>query len=498
MLPMNSKKNSRKIVLGAVASLLMLAALDQTIVTTALPAIVSDIGDLSQLSWIITAYLLTSTISAPIYGRLGDIFGRKIMMQIAVIIFLSSSILAALAQTMWWMLIARAIQGLGGGGLFVLAFTVVGDLVPPRERGKVQGLFAAVFGLSSILGPLAGGFFVEQLSWHWIFLINIPIGLSALIILNYSFTVVHQRVRFSLDYLGALLLTLALSSLILLISLNENDISLLIISKKILIGTCVLCMLLFVYIEMKVKDPILPLDLFKINNFRIYSVIGLLTGSILFSILTFVPFYLQLARGFSPTESGIQIIALTVGIISGTTVSGFIMSKTGKYKFIPFFGAAVMFIGLLFLSNIKISTSRSELTFLLFVIGLGLGPQLSVITTAIQNSAPPNQMGVATAGLTLFRSIGSSVGVACLSPIFVSKTKERLLTSETNSFLFDNQLDITAASAVGLNQGEKLIFHNAFSAGLQSVLIVTACLCILIIILSVCIKEVPLKTSVET
>ena len=257
-------------------------------------------------------------------------------------------------------------------------------------------------------------------------------------------------------------------------------------------------MLLFVYIEMKVKDPILPLDLFKINNFRIYSVIGLLTGSILFSILTFVPFYLQLARGFSPTESGIQIIALTVGIISGTTVSGFIMSKTGKYKFIPFFGAAVMFIGLLFLSNIKISTSRSELTFLLFVIGLGLGPQLSVITTAIQNSAPPNQMGVATAGLTLFRSIGSSVGVACLSPIFVSKTKERLLTSETNSFLFDNQLDITAASAVGLNQGEKLIFHNAFSAGLQSVLIVTACLCILIIILSVCIKEVPLKTSVET
>ena len=478
----------------------MLAALDQTIVTTALPAIVSDLGRLDQLSWIVTAYLLTSTISAPVYGKLGDMIGRKIMMQAAVIIFLFSSLAAAMANTMTWMIIARAAQGLGGGGLFVLAFTLVGDIVPMRDRGKIQGLFAAVFGFSSIVGPLAGGFFVDTLSWHWIFLINIPIGFSALLILHKRLEKEQKKIAISnlkLDYFGLLFLSLFLASLIVLSTVGENSALDKNFSRTYLIGVCLLTLILFVYTELKATNPIIPMGLFKINNFRIYSIIGLITGSILFSILTFIPFQLQIVRGLTPSESGIQLIPLTLGIILGATLGGLLLSKTGRYKYVPFFAGITLVFGLVLLSSTDIGSSKLQITTCLVIIGLGLGPQLSVITTAVQNSAPPEHMGVATAALTTFRQIGSSVGVAALGSYLLERTNNLVMESKLLNPMIENQASIELKNFLLLSSQDLIILQNAFNGAMESVIIAIAVLAFLIIPLSLMAVEIPLKTSLE-
>ena len=484
--------------LGAVASLLMLAALDQTIVTTALPAIVSDLGRLDQLSSVVTAYLFTSTISAPLYGKLGDMIGRKIMMQTAIIIFLLSSLAAAMASTMTWMLIARAAQGLGGGGLFVLAFTLVGDIVPIRDRGKIQGLFAAVFGFSSILGPLAGGFFVDTLSWHWIFLINIPIGLFALFILKKKF-VIRQQIsapfNLKLDYFGLLFLSLFLSSLILISTLGSTNTDKEFFFKPYLLYICFLSLILFVYTELKVAEPLIPMSLFKINNFRIYSTIGLITGSILFSILTFIPFELQIVRGMSPSESGLQLIPLTLGIIVGAALGGILLSKTGRYKYIPFFAGIILFFGLILLLSTNIGASKLQITTCLLIIGLGLGPQLSVITTAIQNSSPPEHMGVSTAALTTFRQIGSSVGVAALSSYLLKRTDYLVMEYKALNPLIGNQAPIELKNILLLSSQDIKILQNALNGAIESVILIIVFLAFLIILLSLMAVEIPLKSS---
>ena len=478
----------------------MLAALDQTIVTTALPAIVSDIGRLDQLSWIVTAYLLTSTVSAPLYGKLGDMIGRKIMMQTAVFIFLLSSLAAAMANTMTWMLLARAVQGLGGGGLFVLAFTLVGDIVPMRDRGKIQGLFAAVFGFSSIVGPLAGGFFVDTLSWHWIFLINIPIGVSALVILHKQLAIPQKKITLSnlkLDYSGLLFLSLFLASLLVLSTVGENSVFNKYFSKTYLIIVCLLSLILFVYIELKAINPIIPMSLFKINNFRIYSLIGLITGGILFSLLTFIPFQLQIVRGMTPSESGIQLIPLTVGIILGAALGGILLSKTGRYKYVPFFGGITLVFGLILLSSTDIGLSQLQITTCLVIIGLGLGPQLSVITTAVQNSAPPENMGVATAALTTFRQIGSSVGVAALSSYLLKRTNNLVMENRNIHSTIENQTTIELKNFLLLSSQDITILQNSLNGAIESVILVTALVAFLIIPLSLMAVEIPLKTSLE-
>ena len=494
------RKKHHRWTLGAVASLLMLAALDQTIVTTALPAIVSDIGRLDQLSWIVTAYLLTSTVSAPLYGKLGDMIGRKIMMQTAVFIFLLSSLAAAMANTMTWMLLARAVQGLGGGGLFVLAFTLVGDIVPMRDRGKIQGLFAAVFGFSSIVGPLAGGFFVDTLSWHWIFLINIPIGVSALVILHKQLAIPQKKITLSnlkLDYSGLLFLSLFLASLIVLSTVGENSVFDKYFSKTYLIIVCLLSLNLFVYIELKAINPIIPMSLFKINNFRIYSLIGLITGGILFSLLTFIPFQLQIVRGMTPSESGIQLIPLTVGIILGAALGGILLSKTGRYKYVPFFGGITLVFGLILLSSTDIGLSQLQITTCLVIIGLGLGPQLSVITTAVQNSAPTEHMGVATAALTTFRQIGSSVGGAALSSFLFERTDNLVMENRIVHSTIENQTTIELKNFLLLSSQDITILQNALNGAMGSVIVVTTLVAFLIIPLSLMAVEIPLKTSLE-
>ena len=492
-----SKDRSQFFVLTAVALLLMLAAIDQTIVTTALPTIVTDLGSLDQLSWIVTAYLLTSTVSAPIYGKLGDIYGRRIMMEIAIIIFLVSSLLAAIAQTMWWMIFARALQGLGGGGLFVLAFTLVGDIIPARERGKVQGLFAGVFGFSSVVGPLAGGFFVDQFTWHWIFLINLPIGLCSLLIIRLKFDLKTTAISKRIDFTGAILLTTVLSSLIIITSLSGEKFNIksnliTILLFMILTGT-----FLFVYNELRAINPILPMSLFRMNNFRIYSIMGLISSCILFSILTFIPVFLQLVKGVSPSWSGLLIIPLTIGIIIGSLFSGKIMTKTGKYKRLPSLGAVILALGLALISKVHWTTPNTTISIYLLIAGCGLGPQLSVITTAIQNSAPKNQMGVATAGITLFRQIGSSVGVAALGSVFVSTIRAEVReNSSLNHNIFD-PLNLTREEILNLSIEQRLLLQESFSMALETVFIILMVLSVILFLISLIPEEKVLETELK-
>jgi len=413
--------SSRKLILAAVAVMLLLAALDQTIVSTALPTIVSELGGIDHLSWVVTAYLLTSTVVGPLYGKLGDLYGRKRMMEVSVTLFLIGSVLAGMSQSMAFLIGSRAIQGLGGGGLFVLALTVIGDIIPPRERGKIQGMFGGIFGLSSVAGPLLGGYFTDALSWRWIFYINLPLGIIALVVFGLAFKAKGERRQHRIDYTGAISLSTALIALVLVTSLGGRTFdwdSTFIISMGAL---AVIATVLFIWIETRAAEPILPLSLFRYNNFRVLSGVGFASGAALFGSVTFLPLYLQVARGVSPTESGLMMLPLSLGLLSGATGSGFLMSRTGRYHHLPIMGTAVLTIGMLWLTRLQYDTPMYVVMIMMAVVGIGLGPTMSVTTTAIQNAVPQNMIGVGTAGFTLFRQIGGSLGVSLFGALFSNR-----------------------------------------------------------------------------
>ena len=462
--------------------LLTLAALDQTIVTTALPTIISELGELKQISWIVTSYLLSSTIVSPLYGKLGDMYGRKIMMQIAIIVFLIGSFLSGISINIEMFIVSRVIQGMGGGGLFVLAFTVVGDIVPSRSRGKIQGLFAVVFGMSSILGPLIGGFFVEEISWGWIFFINIPIGIISLIILNFTFPKMNFLEKKSIDYIGIFLLT----SIIFLIILFTNDVSNFFITKNWPIAFILIILLItfFIFWEKKNQDPIFPIKLFTEKNFFIYSFIGFFSGGILFSLLIFIPFYFQILKSSSPTESGIYLIPLTIGIITGAWTCGLIMTRYGKYKFLPTIGSIVMISGLIGLIITTYNNSINIISFFLFIIGIGLGPQLSVITTIIQNGAPTNQMGVSTSTLILMRQIGGNVSIAIFSLIFIQKIKIESLLNKLVDEKKINIFNLDRFKMMNLSKSDKLYISEILDKGFEMVFVSLLIISLIIFCLS--------------
>lgn len=414
------------LVIGSVALLLLLAALDQTIVSTALPTIVSDLGALEKLSWVVTAYILASTVSAPLYGKLGDLYGRRLMVYFSVGLFLIGSVACALANSMDALILARAFQGLGGGGLFVLALAVIADVVPPRERGKVQGVFAAIFSASSVIGPLMGGWFVEYLSWHWIFLINIPLGLIAVLGFTIGFAPRGVRVQHKIDWLGAAMLSVALAGLTLFTSLGGHGVSW---SSPMAIGllaTAIVATAVFVWAEKRANEPVLPLHLFSINVFTMTSAISLITGAAMIGVITFLPVYLQIALGASPTASGLLLVPMTIGIISTSTIAGQYMGRTGRYKILPLIGISLLFIGSLLLMQLDTTTTRWQFCAYLLVFGLGMGFIFPVITTAVQNAVPREHLGTATAAGVMFRQIGGSIAVAVFGTIFAIRLSDAL------------------------------------------------------------------------
>jgi EmrB/QacA subfamily drug resistance transporter len=421
-------------ILFAIMLGLFLAALDQTIVGTALPSIVGDLHGSNELyTWVVTIYLLTSTITGVFYGKLSDIYGRRPMLLIGISLFLIGSALSGLSGTMEQLILFRGIQGMGAGAIFPISLAVIGDLFTPAERGRYQGLFGAVFGLSSILGPLLGGWLTDNASWHWIFYVNIPIGLITLwIIARYLPTVHGERTTRNLDYLGAVAFTIAVSFLLVgLTNAATKDWTSVEVGGYLLVAAIV--GLVFLFFESRAKEPIVPLDLFRNRSYTVTILVTFLSAIGFFGAIIFLPRWFQFVRHVSPTDSGLQTLALLAGVILGATLSGAWVSRTARYKWLVVGSLAVMSIGLFLLTNLTATTDLPVLWVWMFVTGLGIGPTFSVLTTVIQSVVPFEKLGVATSNLTFFRQIGGTVGLAIVGTLFASEFQDLLIPELTKA-----------------------------------------------------------------
>jgi len=412
--------------IGALLLGMLLAALDQTIVSTALPTIVSDLGGLEHLSWVVTAYLLASTAATPLWGKLGDQYGRKRLFQTAIVIFLIGSALCGMAQNMPQLIAFRAVQGLGGGGLMVLSMAIVGDVVSPRERGRYQGLFGAVFGATSVLGPLLGGLFTEHLSWRWVFYVNLPVGVVALAVIATALHIPRKTAQHVIDYLGTFLIAAVATCLILVASLGGTTWGWgsTQIAGMILLGVGLA--VAFVAVERRAAEPVLPLKLFRIRTFALSAVISFVVGFAMFGAMTYLPTFLQVVQGVTPTMSGVHMLPMVFGMLLSSTASGQIVSRTGRWKVFPIAGTGVTTLGLLLLHQLDENSSTAQMSVDFFVFGLGLGLVMQVLVLIVQNAVSYEDLGVATSGATFFRSIGASFGVAIFGTVFASRLGDKL------------------------------------------------------------------------
>ncbi len=482
-----------RVIFGALILVFLLASLDQTIVSTALPTIVGDFGGLQHLSWVVTAYLLASTVSGPLYGKFGDLYGRKVVLQTAIVIFLVGSALCGLSQNMAELIAFRAVQGLGAGGLIVTAIAVIGDVIPPRDRGRYQGIFGAVFGASTIIGPLLGGFFVDNLSWRWIFYINLPIGAVAFIVIGAVFRVRPAPKQHTVDYLGAALLAGGLSAIVLFTSLGGTTWAWGSSQIVALIVIGVLAIAAFVYVESRVPEPILPLSLFRNRTFAVTSAVGFIVGLALFGAVTYLPLYLQIAKAVSPTRSGLQLTPLMLGLLVTSVVSGQLISRWGKYRIFPIIGTAVITVGMILLSRLGVSTSLWMAALAMVVLGLGLGMVMQVLVLAVQNAVDYKFLGVATSGSTMFRSIGGSIGVSLFGAIFAN----RLHTELAHRFAQSLHLPVATAPAAirVLPPAVRDSYAHALTAALSPVFFVAALISSVAFILALLLPDVPLRQT---
>ena len=485
------------LVLGALLISLFLSALDSTIIATALPTIVGDLGGLDHIAWVFTAYLLSSTVSVPLFGKISDIYGRRGVFQVTIVIFLVGSALAGIAQTMTQLILFRGIQGIGGGGLLAMTFTILGDILSPRERPKYMGYFTGVFAAASVIGPLIGGFFVDSLSWRWVFYVNIPIGLVALLVTAKYLDVPDPTERRPIDFLGSGLFTVAVTTLLLGATWGGTEYAWTSLTIVGLFTGGLLFSALFLFQERRAVEPLLPLRMFKNDIFSVSITMAVLFGSVMVAGSVFLPLFLQIVRGVSATSSGFLLVPMMGGILAGSTYGGRLISKTGRYKVFSLVGGALCIAGVAMLAMIDINTTRTFVSISMSILGLGIGTASPVMTLAVQNVAARGEMGAATSAVNFFRSLGSAFGVAIFGAIQSARLHAVLAARLSNGTAVGDDILNSPKAVLGMPAPVRQAIQEAVASGVGQVFKWALPVIILGFLVSFLLREVPLRDDVN-
>ncbi len=477
---------------------MFLAALDQTIVATALPTIVGDLGGLDHLSWVVTAYLLTSTASTPLYGKISDLYGRKKVFQSAIVLFLIGSVLSGLSQNIGELIAFRALQGLGAGGLLTLTLTIIGDIVSPRQRGRYQGYFGAVFALSSVGGPLLGGFFVDHLSWRWVFYINVPLGLLALAVTSVVLNLPARRQEHDIDYLGAATLVTGVSALLLVTVWGGSQYAW---SSPTIVGLIlagVALLIVFFWWERRVAEPILPPRLFRNSIFSVSSSLIFVMGIAMFGAIIYLPVYLQIVHGASATTSGLLLVPMMAGVLVSSVGSGRLVSKLGRYRIFPIIGTALMTLGMYLLTFLHMTTSYVTFGLMITVFGFGMGLCMQNIVLAVQNAVDPRELGVATSAVSFFRSIGAAFGTALFGAILNNRLAHWihvLVPASAGHKVSGGTLTASPAAVRSLPSPIRTGIEEAFIHSLHTLFVVGTPIAAVAVILALFLRENRLRDT---
>jgi EmrB/QacA subfamily drug resistance transporter len=495
--PVPARRREVMVVLPGLMLAFMLAMLDNFIVGTAMPTIVRDLGGLSHLSWVVTAYVLGTTVSTPLWGKIGDMYGRKGVFITSIITFLIGSALSGAAQSMSQLIGFRALQGLGAGGLVVGAMAIIGDLVPPRERGRYQGIMSAVMAVAMVAGPLVGGYITDNLDWRWAFYVNVPIGIAALALIVTRLHLPKHRAQHRIDWTGAGLLAVGITALVLITTWGGSQYawgSSMILG---LVGVAVVTLAIFAYVEPRAPEPILSLSLFRNRNFTLTSVIGFLVGFAMFGAISYLPLYQQTVQGASATNSGLLLLPMMAGLLITSLVAGQLITRTGRYKAYPVIGGVLMTAGMVLLAMMGVHTTKLQTSLAMLVLGLGMGFLMQTTMLIAQNSVQQRDIGVASSASTFFRSIGGSFGVSLFGAIF----NHTLTSSLTASVGPAAAAKLTASGASSLSSaaGVKLPFPvlSGIADGISNVFFWATFLAVVVPVLAILIKHVALRSSAE-
>ena len=485
---------SLRLVIGAMSLCLFLSAVDQTIVATALPTIAGELGGLDHISWVVTSYMLFSTVSVPLFGKLSDIHGRKLMIQITIVAFLLGSVLAGLSQSMLQLIVARGVQGVGGGGILAMAFTVLADVMTPRQRSRYTGLFTAVFATASVVGPLLGGFIADNMSWRWVFWVKLPLGAAAFVVTALHLHLPRPTERRPVDLLGAALLTVGVTTMLLATTWGGQEFpwtSMLIVG---LLVTGIVTTAVFIWHQTRTEDPVLPMRLFRDRIFVVSVTMGALLGAVLVGGVTFLPLFLQVVDGASATASGLLLVPLMAGVVIGSNVTGRMVSRSGRYRKFPIFGLSMALLGVSALATLSAGTGRLLISAAMGVLGVGVGCSMPVLMVAVQNAAAFPDMGVATSSVNFFRTLGSAFGVALFGVVVRTQLnttiEERLPGSDLAA---DGELLGSPAAIRQLPAEQFEAVADGVASGVGMVFVAAVPIMALALVLAWFLEEIPLR-----